>query len=90
MSGLPLNLFDEHDVLVATAVADPTGSFKLSRLASARYRLEPEAGFFPRKQVIDFTAAGNNTCDQPLYVAVSVPAECAPLSRVTTTRPRGF
>ena len=89
MSGLPLNLFDEHDVLVATAVADPTGSFKFSRLASGRYRLEPEAGFFPSKQAIDFTAAGNNTCNQP-YVAVSVPAECAPLSRVTTTRPPGF
>jgi len=90
VSGLPLNLFDEHDVLVATTVVDATGSFKFSPVASGRYRLEPPVGFFPSKQAIEVTAVANNTCDHPLYVSVSFPSECAPLTRVTTTRPPGF
>ena len=89
-AGLSLKLFDEHDAIVASVRVDAAGSFKFSPLATGRYRLEPEAGLYPSKQVIDFTAVDTNTCDQPLYVTVSVPAECATLTRITTTRPPGF
>ena len=89
VTGFPMNLFDEHDVLVGTALADEKGAFGFSRLVPGRYRLEPPAGFAQSHQVIDITNVGNNACDHPLFVKATVAGECA-RTVVTTVRPPGF